>query len=385
MLTRGMVERRAQAGAEVNALIARLAADGRRDACGSYAFVIAPDRIGSIPFARNAQGGLMSPPVQPRSLSPRLVVQLADELPEMATDAREQHHRPLKSEPLEDVTANPQTPGTTQPLAVPDHYFCWSLKSHKLEPMPLEFEAGFRDWNEVWARGLAAAGATHDRAQRSARHHAPLRAELEAAMARVHARGWYILGPEVEAFEREFAAYVGAPNASPSATAPMPSSSRCGRSPSVRATRSRRWRTPGCTRPRRFARGSDTRLRRDRCIDAADGPRRARAALRRATRALIVTHLYGRLPTSIARRIARERGVALIEDCAQAHGARSRRSACAGLTATLGCFSFYPTKNLGALGDAGAVVTATAIWRRNCARCGPTAGAPSTIARWKAE
>ncbi len=43
-----------------------------------------------------------------------------------------------------------------------------------------------------------------------ARHHAPLRAELEAAMARVHARGWYILGPEVEAFEREFAAFVGA-------------------------------------------------------------------------------------------------------------------------------------------------------------------------------
>ena len=42
-----------------------------------------------------------------------------------------------------------------------------------------------------------------------ARHHAPLRAELEAAMARVHDRGWYILGPEVEAFEREFAAYLG--------------------------------------------------------------------------------------------------------------------------------------------------------------------------------
>jgi hypothetical protein len=42
-----------------------------------------------------------------------------------------------------------------------------------------------------------------------ARHHAPLRQELEAAMARVHDRGWYILGPEVEAFEREFAAYLG--------------------------------------------------------------------------------------------------------------------------------------------------------------------------------
>ena len=42
-----------------------------------------------------------------------------------------------------------------------------------------------------------------------ARHHAPLRQELEAAMARVNDRGWYILGPEVDAFEREFAAYLG--------------------------------------------------------------------------------------------------------------------------------------------------------------------------------
>ena len=42
-----------------------------------------------------------------------------------------------------------------------------------------------------------------------ARHHAPLRAELDAAIARVLDRGWYILGPEVDAFEREFAAYCG--------------------------------------------------------------------------------------------------------------------------------------------------------------------------------
>jgi dTDP-4-amino-4,6-dideoxygalactose transaminase len=43
-----------------------------------------------------------------------------------------------------------------------------------------------------------------------ARHHAPLRSELDAAVARVHDRGWYILGPEVEAFERDFSAYCGA-------------------------------------------------------------------------------------------------------------------------------------------------------------------------------
>jgi len=54
--------------------------------------------------------------------------------------------------------------------------------------------------------------------------------------------------------------------------------------------------------------------------------------------------------------IATDRGIPVVEDCAQAHGAESggRR---AGTTGALGCFSFYPTKNLGALGDAGAVVT----------------------------
>jgi dTDP-4-amino-4,6-dideoxygalactose transaminase len=81
------------------------------------------------------------------------------------------------------------------------------------------------------------------------------------------------------------------------------------------------------------------------------------AGLGARTRAVILTHLYGRLAdvASIAR-IARERGVALIEDCAQAHGARAA-GGMAGTHGVLGCFSFYPTKNLGAIGDAGAVVT----------------------------
>ena len=86
-------------------------------------------------------------------------------------------------------------------------------------------------------------------------------------------------------------------------------------------------------------------------------PENVEAVVTPATRAIVVVHLYGQMPDmdrldATARRL----GVHLIEDAAQAHGARwgSRR---AGSSGVAGCFSFYPGKNLGAFGDAGAVVT----------------------------
>ncbi len=81
------------------------------------------------------------------------------------------------------------------------------------------------------------------------------------------------------------------------------------------------------------------------------------AAADRATRALVVTHLYGRMaPMPEIMSLANRRGMIVVEDCAQAHGARlsGRHS---GTWGVAGAFSFYPTKNLGAFGDAGAVVT----------------------------
>ena len=81
------------------------------------------------------------------------------------------------------------------------------------------------------------------------------------------------------------------------------------------------------------------------------------AALTSRTRAVIVVHLYGQMPDMDAlSRTAARAGVVIIEDAAQAHGAswRGRR---AGSIGQAGCFSFYPGKNLGAFGDAGAVVT----------------------------
>jgi dTDP-4-amino-4,6-dideoxygalactose transaminase len=78
------------------------------------------------------------------------------------------------------------------------------------------------------------------------------------------------------------------------------------------------------------------------------------------TAAVIVVHLYGQIPDMDAlSRSASRAGIVLIEDAAQAHGA-SWRGRPAGSIGRAGCFSFYPSKNLGAFGDAGAVVTADA-------------------------
>ncbi|MEO5669531.1 MAG: DegT/DnrJ/EryC1/StrS family aminotransferase [Ramlibacter sp.] len=82
------------------------------------------------------------------------------------------------------------------------------------------------------------------------------------------------------------------------------------------------------------------------------------ATLKRRPAAVIATHLYGQLaPIETIARMCRDAGVPLIEDCAQSHGASSG-GRLAGSFGDIACFSFYPTKNLGALGDGGAVVTA---------------------------
>jgi dTDP-4-amino-4,6-dideoxygalactose transaminase len=82
-----------------------------------------------------------------------------------------------------------------------------------------------------------------------------------------------------------------------------------------------------------------------------------RAAVSPATKVIMVTHLYGKpCEMDIVSAIADEYDLILIEDCAQAHGA-SCKGKKVGTWGKFGAFSFYPTKNLGALGDAGAIVT----------------------------
>src|ERR1035438_8341474 len=118
---------------------------------------------------------------------------------------------------------------------------------------------------------------------------------------------------------------------------------------SSQRTRSSPRRPLWCARAPRFADVSDETL--------LMTPETLRAAITPCTRAVMIVHLYGQMPDMAALlAVADKAGILVIEDAAQAHGAEwaGRRAGSFGAAA---CFSFYPGKNLGAFGDAGAVVT----------------------------
>jgi dTDP-4-amino-4,6-dideoxygalactose transaminase len=182
--------------------------------------------------------------------------------------------------------------------------------------------------------------------------------DIDAAMRRVLTGGWYILGKETEAFEREFAAYIGTRYAvgvangteaiflalrtcgigegdevitvSHTAVATVAAIDMCGATPQLVDIHAH-----SCT------------------LD----PAALEQALTEHTRAVVPVHLYGQ-PADLKPILdfARRHELHVIEDCAQAHGARYKGRKVGSWGAT-GCFSFYPTKNLGCLGDGGAVTT----------------------------
>jgi len=187
------------------------------------------------------------------------------------------------------------------------------------------------------------------------------RDEINDAIQRVLDGGRYILGPEVEAFEREFAAYCEASHAvscgsgtealhlalaalgigagdevitvAHTAVATAAAIRLCGASPV-------------------FADIDDATY----TIDAEEVAR----AITPRTKAIVAVHIYGQpCDLDALSALAKKHGLRLVEDCAQAHGARWRGRR-VGSIGDIACFSFYPTKNLGAIGDGGAVVTSNA-------------------------
>ena len=188
--------------------------------------------------------------------------------------------------------------------------------------------------------------------------YAELKNEIDSAVQRVLSRGWYILGEEVAAFEREFAAYCGAGHCigvsngldalqlvlrawdvGPGDEVIVPSHTFIATWLAVSYTGA----TPVPVEPRAGTYNLD--------------PERLEAAITPRTKAIIPVHLYGQTAEMEAiMEIARRRGVRVLEDAAQAQGATfaGRR---AGALGDAAAFSFYPGKNLGAAGDAGAITT----------------------------
>lgn len=191
-----------------------------------------------------------------------------------------------------------------------------------------------------------------------ARAHAPIRHELDAAVARVLDRDWYILGPEVAAFEEEFAAVCGsryAVGCGSGTDAITLALLALGVQPGDEVILPTLTAAPSAGAI--VAAGAvpvfaDV----DPCTRTLD-PASVEQMVSPRTRALLPVHLYGRPADMDAlSEIATRRGLLMVEDAAQAHGATWGGRA-AGSLAAAGCFSFYPTKNLGALGDGGAVTT----------------------------
>ncbi|MCC6900228.1 MAG: DegT/DnrJ/EryC1/StrS family aminotransferase [Polyangiaceae bacterium] len=191
--------------------------------------------------------------------------------------------------------------------------------------------------------------------------HAAIRDELAGALMRVLDGGQYVLGPELEAFERELAEYVEAEHAIgvgsgldalvlalravgvlPGDEVIVPANTFIATFLAVSQLGAR----PVPVEPESGTWGLDVAA--------------ARRALTTKTRAIVPVHLFGQ-PCDLdpLLELGREHGVAVVEDAAQAHGARYRGRRIGGHGDAV-CFSFYPAKNLGALGDAGAVTTRAA-------------------------
>ncbi|WP_108483549.1 DegT/DnrJ/EryC1/StrS family aminotransferase [Oceaniglobus ichthyenteri] len=185
-----------------------------------------------------------------------------------------------------------------------------------------------------------------------------LKREIDTAVSRVLDSGWYILGPEVEAFEAEWAEYCDAKHAvglangldalilalralevGPGDEVIVPSNTYIATWLAVSAVGAR----PVPVEPDPATHNIDTT--------------RIAAAITPQTKVLLPVHLYGQ-PADMDQilALARQHGIAVVEDAAQAHGARYKGKRI-GAHGDMVCWSFYPGKNLGALGDGGAITT----------------------------
>ncbi|TEU21891.1 MAG: DegT/DnrJ/EryC1/StrS family aminotransferase [Anaerolineales bacterium] len=182
--------------------------------------------------------------------------------------------------------------------------------------------------------------------------------EVNEAVARVLESGWFILGKEVEAFEEEFAAYCGLSHGigvGSGTEALHLALLACGVGPGDEVITVPH--TAVATVAAIELTGAQPVFV---DIDPASYtivPDQLESRITARTRAIVPVHLYGQAAAlDPILEIAQRYGLTVVEDCAQAHGAKYRGRR-VGSLGPVACFSFYPTKNLGAYGDGGMVVT----------------------------
>ena len=185
------------------------------------------------------------------------------------------------------------------------------------------------------------------------------RAEYEDAALRVLRSGWYVLGNEVSAFEKEFTEYTGSRycvglangldalwivfrllgiGTGDEVIVQSNAYIACVMGITMNGA------TPVFIEPDEYYN-----------IDTS----KIETAITSKTKAILVVHLYGQASNMDAiTKIAKKHNLFIVEDCAQSHGAK-QNGVMTGTFGDVGCFSFYPTKNLGAFGDSGAVITNT--------------------------
>jgi dTDP-4-amino-4,6-dideoxygalactose transaminase len=184
------------------------------------------------------------------------------------------------------------------------------------------------------------------------------RPQIEAAMARVMDKSWYILGEELETFEQAYAQYCGAAHCigvNSGTDALWLALLAAGVGPGDEVV----------TVAHTFVATAISIIKTGAIPVFADvdpetllmDPRSVKERITDLTKVILPVHLYGRCADlSPIMELGAQHGIAVIEDACQAHGARFQ-GRCAGTFGIAGCFSFYPTKNLGALGDGGGIVT----------------------------
>ena len=190
------------------------------------------------------------------------------------------------------------------------------------------------------------------------REYTLIRQEIDEAIHRVLHSGWYILGTECKAFEEAFAAYigieycVGVANGTEAIALAL---SSMGIAPGDEVITTNMTAFPTITGiVQSGAKPVVVDIRKeDGLIDCT----KIEAKITAATKAIVPVHLYGQCcDMDLLRNIASQYDLKIMEDCAQAAGSEFRNKK-SGTFGSAAAFSFYPTKNLGAYGDAGAVVT----------------------------